>query len=305
MEQKSIKKPHTSSSAIETYLDRCGEYYRRKYIDRESFAPTSPMIKGSAVHAGAEENFKQKIDSHSDLPLSKIQEITAAAFDTRIKAEGYMLTSAEESIGSGIVLGRAKDRAVILSKIYTEEVAPLHQPVMVEQFQRIALNPDIDLLVKMDMVNDRKEIQDLKNRKRAMSQAEVDSSLQFSLYGLAYRAIYKEDTAGVVVDMLIDGPKNAAYKQLVTRKDRNDYAKAIEKINIFLFGVKAGVFLPAPKNAWYCNAEHCPAARTCKYFQYYQQGGGKQPVPFWMKFKKKGKTNGSDKVQDENKFRKH
>lgn len=288
----SIKRPHVSHTAIEWYLEKCGEFYRRRYLDKEPVPPTAAMHKGSSVHSGAEENFKQKITSRQDLSSSKIQEITAAAFETRVKAEGVLLTSKEETIGYQRVLGQAKDRAVILADIYAREVAPQHQPVMVEQLQRIRLNDEYDLLVKLDMINDLRQIEDLKNRKRAMSQKEINDSLQFPIYGLAYRALTKTDPAGVVVDNLVDAPVNPKHVRITRPLGMADYQKAVDKINLFLFGVKSAVFMPAPKGSWYCDEDHCGYARTCKFYQYYKRGGGKQQLPFWMKFKKKKKPEG-------------
>lgn len=286
------KRPHVSSSAIDCYLDKCGHYYERRYILKESVPPTTQMVRGSAIHTGSEVNFKQKIESHKDLSASKIQEITAAAFDERIKTEGYFLTTKEESVGASIALGRVKDRAVLLSDIYTQHIAPAHQPVMVEEFQRIRLNDDLDLLAKLDLLNDKRQIVDLKSSKRSISQAELDSSTQYTIYAMVHRAITKEDPAGIVQENIVDAPKNPKHRRLETFRGEAHYKKLIDKINLFLHGTKTGVFLPAAKGAWYCNEEHCGYARTCKFYQFYQKGGGKVQVPFWMKFKKKAVPNG-------------
>lgn len=261
--------------------------YRRRYILREFVPPSTPMVKGSAIHAGAEVNFKQKIETHADLSSSKIQEITAAAFDERIKAEGFFPTTEEQGIGTDIVLGRAKDRAVVLADIYAKNVAPAHQPVMVEEFQRIRLNDELDLLARLDLVNDKQQIVDIKSSKKSWSQGQADNSTQFTIFSMVFRAINGKDPAGIVAENVVDAPKNPKHSRLETTRGQADYKKLVEKINIFLAGVKLGVFLPAAKGSWYCNEEYCGYARSCKYFQYYQRGGGKIPVPFWMKRKKK------------------
>jgi len=292
--QKSDR-PHTSASAVTLYVDRCGEYYRRKYIDKERFPPPPFLIKGSAVHAGNEINFQQKIKTHEDLPASKVMDATAAAFDAQIQKEGYMLTSKDEGIGSSKVLGSAKDSAVALSKLFIEKVAPVHQPVVVETFQRIKLNEKMDILVKLDMINDRQEIQDTKTSKQTMSVNAARDSFQFKLYGLAYQALYKRPAAGVVVDNLVHlkgGPKHTRLDIFIGQKQ---YQEAVEKINIFLAGTNLGVFMPAQKGSWFCNEDHCPAAPTCKYFQFYKRGGGKTPVPPWMRFRGKKKKEEATK----------
>lgn len=289
MEQdsKPVKRPHISSSSIDTYTDRCGEMYRRRYIEKERVPPSTPMVQGSAIHAGSELNFRQKIVSFKDLSSSKIQEATAEAFDNQIKTEGFFPTTEESGRGADIVLGEAKDRAVILSDIYSKHVAPAHQPVMVEEFQRIRLNDELDLLAKLDLVNDKQQIVDLKSSKKSWSQGQVDNSTQLTIYAMVYRAITGKDAAGIMAENVVNAPKNPKHRRLETTRSQKDYVKLVEKINLFLAGVKLGVFLPAAKGSWYCSEEYCGYARSCKYFQYYQKGGGKIPVPFWMKRKKK------------------
>lgn len=293
--KKEPRRPHVSHSAINWYLEKCGYYFEQKWIRKIPVPPTAYLHKGSSVHAGSEVNFKQKIKSFKDLPASQIQEATVAAFDDRVKAEGYMLTAEEEKIGSGIVLGRAKDKAAELALLYAQNIAPAHQPILVEEYQRIKLKDDLDLLVKLDLINDLNRIVDLKTGKRAMSQAAIDSDLQFSIYALAYRAINKKDPDAVVIENLVESPKNTKHLRFITRRTELDFKKVVTKINRFIAGTSLGVFLPAAKGSWFCNEDHCGYARSCKYYQFYKQGGGSQPVPFWMKFKRKKKEVKSTK----------
>lgn len=266
---------------------RCGELYRRRVIEKEPLIPTIPLHKGSGVHGAAEINFRQKIESFKDLPVAQIKDAAAAAFEERVKKEGAMLTTAEEGIGFARVIGTAKDRTVALAGLYADFVAPAHQPVLVEQDQRIALTDDLDLWVKLDLVNTRKEIVDYKTSKKSLNQAEVDQDLQYSLYALAQKALTKEDPGPIVVENLVDTGKNVKHNQVTTSRGMAHFQKAVKEINLFLDALKLGVFLPAPKGAWYCSEERCGYARTCKFFQFYKRGGGAAPKPFWWGRKKK------------------
>lgn len=286
--QTAQKKPYISASAINAYF-KCGEIYRRRYIEKQIVPPSSFLIKGSAVHLGAEENFKQKIKSFVDLPASKIKDATASAFDTRVNKEGILLTQEEEKVGLSLIMARAKDNAVKLADIYAHEVAPVHQPVTVEQFQRIALNDKTDLLVKMDMVNTRNEIVDLKTSRRSMNEKQLSEDIQFDLYGMAYRAINGKDAEKIVIENLVEAPKNPKRTLIELKKDMRHYKRAADKLNLFLFGTESGVFMPAAKGSWFCNENYCGYARECKFYQYYQKGGGNIQRPFGMNFKKKKK----------------
>lgn len=280
------KKPHTSSSALKMFF-RCGEMYRRRHIEREPMIPTVPLIKGSGVHGAAEMNFKQKIESFKDLPIGQIKDAAVASFEARIKQEGVMLTSAEETVGLDKIVGLAKDRTSLLAGLYADFVAPAHQPIKVEEYQRIALNDNLDLLVKLDLINTREEIVDYKTSKKSLNQAEIDQDIQYTLYSLAQRALTGKAPGPVVIENLVDTGKNVKHNQVTTSRGMNEFQAAVKQINLFLDGLKFGVFLPAPKGSWFCNEEHCGYARTCKFYQFYKRGGGDAAKPFWWGRKKK------------------
>ena len=289
---KEVKRPHVSATKIEQCVDYCGYAYYLRYVLKKASPPTTAFLKGSSVHSGAEENFKQKIKSFQDLSKSKVQEISIAAFETRFKAEGIALSEQEDSTGLSLTLAAVKDRTAALSALYSDNVAPVHQPVIVEEFQKIRLNEDIDLLVKLDLINDKKQIVDLKTSKRSWTQQQADKSFQFDIYGLAYRALYKEDPAGVITENLVDTGKNTKHCHLETSRTDSHFKRAIKKINDYLFITENEIFLPAAKGSWWCSDSACGYARECKYFQWYKRGGGTVKRPFWMNKKKKAVENG-------------
>lgn len=281
------KRPHISATKIEQCVDYCGYAYYLRYVLKKASPPTSAFLKGSSVHAGAEENFKQKIKSFQDLSKAKVQEISISAFETRFKAEGISMSKDEDSTGLSLTLAAAKDRTAALSALYSENVAPVHQPVLVEEFQKIRLNDELDLLVRLDLINDQDKIVDLKTSKRSWTQQQLDKSFQFDIYGLAYRAIYKKDPAGVITENLVDTGKNTKHVQLCGFRSDVHFKRAIKKINDFLYMTEKEIFQPAAKGSWWCSDSACSFARECKYFQWYQRGGGNVKRPFWMNRKKK------------------
>ena len=111
-----MNKKHLSPTQLGMYL-RCGEQYRRRYIEKEIVPPGIALIKGGSVHKAAETNFRQKIESREDLPIKDIREAAAANFDGQI-ASGYILDPDERAIGAKKVLGVAKDSTIKLVDIY-------------------------------------------------------------------------------------------------------------------------------------------------------------------------------------------
>jgi len=281
------KRKTISTSKMKTYF-KCGWMYFQRYHEKKPFIPTIPQHKGTSVHKSAEVNFLQKIQSHTDLSTSKLQEVAAGAFEERIKLEGLMMTKEEESVGMTRVVAQAKDRAVLLAGLFAEKVAPCHQPLIVEQDQRIRLSDEFDLMVRTDLVNDRNEPVDLKSGKRTLSQGDIDKDLQFTIEHMILRKVTGKEPGPVIIENMVDTGKTLKHTRLVTSRTPRDYQVAVDQINRFVDGVRLGVFLPAPKGSWWCSESACGFARECKYFAYYQKGGGDVPRPVWRKAKKKG-----------------
>jgi hypothetical protein len=124
-------KPHASNTQIEM-LCRCGESYRRRYIEGEIIPPGIAALKGTGLHRAAETNMRQKIDSHVDLPAREIVDAAVSAFETQVHG-GLSLTDEEMGRGASIVVGEAKDDVAELADVHARQQAPDYQPILVEQ----------------------------------------------------------------------------------------------------------------------------------------------------------------------------
>lgn len=257
-------KPHLSASQLDMAC-RCGEQYRRRYMEREIIAPGIAMLKGSAVHKGAETNFRQKIESHEDLPVNDIVDAAVASLDAAAHGE-VSLTDDELSIGFKNVIGAATDSVRDMAKIHAEQQAPDYQPVMVEQAVRIEL-PDSprDYLGVLDLVDDQDRVIDLKTAKRKKSQNDADSSVQLTGYGATFKALNGRDPKELILDTIIQGKKETTRQTVSTTRSEADYAALAERINAVNASIAAGIFLPATPGAWNCSPRWCGYFTTCKF----------------------------------------
>jgi len=211
-------------------------------------------------------NFTQKMATHEDLPLNVLEDAAATEVRTRIAAEGLMLTEDEASVGMAKVEGHLVDRAVAITGLYRERVAPAIQPVLVEQFVRIELpGRDFDLNGKLDLVDDQRQIRDIKTASRRKAQDEVDRSDQLTYYYAAHAKATGESAAGVVLDVLVDKARPEVQRLVSTRGDA-DKRVLLNKLNAMMHGVAQGVFHPAPVGSWWCSLKFCGYASTCPYF---------------------------------------
>jgi len=257
-------KPHISPSQMSMYW-RCGEQYRRRYMEGERIPPGIALLVGTGVHCGAETNFTQKIESHADLPATDIMDAAVAGFDARSQGDGYLLSDEEAGRGANAVLGAARDQVAALTKCHAAEQAPEYQPVEVEHSTRI-LFPDAthDMLAITDLRDDLGRVTDIKTAARKKQQAEADTSIQLTIYAAAYEVDHGGPPAEVRLDVLTK-TKTPARQLLVSDRSPADFAALIHRVNATLAGITAGIFTPAAPEDWVCSPRWCGYWTSCRY----------------------------------------
>lgn len=260
-------KPHVSATQLEMVW-RCPEQYRRRYVCQEVIPPGIALLEGSAYHAGAETNFRQKIDTHADLPAKDIVETSVAAFDAKV-AGGYILSDEEAGRGDRIILGEAKDEVVKLAKAHAELQAPDYQPVAVEHATRIIFpTATHDLLGITDLRDDHGKVVDLKTAARKKPQSDADTSTQLTIYAAAYQIDTGRAPSEVRLD-IVTKTKTAARQVLTSDRTAADYKTLIARVNATLQTIAAltekGVepWGPASPGSWACSPKFCGYFRTC------------------------------------------
>lgn len=256
-------KPHLSASQLELY-SKCPEAYRRRYIERERIPPGIAMLKGTGVHGAAEVNFRQKLETHRDLPASQIVEAAVAAFESELK-NGFVLDVEEESIGSSNVIGQAKDDVADLAEVHALQQAPDYQPALVEEEVRIELPGPRDLLAVIDLADDQKRVVDFKTAKKSKAQADADGSVQLSVYAAAHQALTGEPPAVVRLDTLVQTSKKTDRQILDSKRGDADLVALSHRINAITAAIDSGVFPPTTPGAWWCAPKWCGYWSTCPF----------------------------------------
>jgi len=267
------KKKYISPSQLGTF-ENCGEAYRRRYIEKEIIPPGVAALRGGSVHKGAEMNFLQKIESKIDLPRKDIIDKAAAEFDGRMKLEGLFLDPEAAARGKDIVVGEEKDITVRLAGLFADEVAPVYQPITVEEKIRIEL-PDSprDILGILDMTAQiivdparGTGVVDYKTGKKTKPQSDFDKSSQISLYDLAYRAKNGGKAPDFLqVEQLIDLKKGPKRVTNVTTRSLPDFKATVARVNSMIEGLEKGAFMPTAPGSWNCSARWCGYFSTCRF----------------------------------------
>ena len=262
-----MSKPYLSQTQLVCY-EKCGEIYRRRYIDGDKIPPPIVMVKGTGVHGGSKANFAQKMESHEDLPAKDIIDISVAEFDNRLQDSGILLTPDEKTKGYKNVVGEARDAVAVLSNLYADKVAPVYQPQFVEQKHEVELpNASHNLLAYMDMADTRDIIADLKTGKKKRSPNDIETDEQLTFYALVFLGITSRMPAGVCLECLID-KKTPEHQRLEGTRTKADLDTIVARINTMIEGLKKGIFMPAPAMAWWCSSSLCGFWRTCPYVKH-------------------------------------
>ncbi len=258
------ERPHLSASQIDSYC-RCGEAYRRRYLEGEKIPPAIAMIKGTGFHAAAEANMRQKIETHRDLPACEIIDVAVASFDAELPG-GYILNEEETSQGVENVLGRARDDLADFALVHAREQAPDYQPTHVEQTVRIELpNAPRDLLAVIDLADDQGRVVDFKTAGKKKSQADADESVQLTIYAAGLHALTGSPPTEVRLDTVVAGKKAVTRSVVSSQRDEADFAALAHRINMVQRGIDAGVFAPATPGAWWCGPKWCGYWHSCPY----------------------------------------
>ena len=263
-----------SNSAL-ACLERCGEQFRRRYIERERTPPAPRMLRGTVVHRVASESMLRKMGRREDPELEEVtveeaKDLAATHFEQEW-AGGVSFEQEPTTEGVAAAKAASKDFAIDLSAFYVDGLAPAINPIAVER--RITVRPkDSDLVIHgtIDLIDGRPEgevIRDVKTSEKSPSKDTADNSQQLSIYAVIRLAETGRLPNGLALDYLVRTPAEHQRKhvQLVTRRDMADVTAVVARINTAVEAVKRGVFVPTNPDNWWCSRTWCEYFTSCVY----------------------------------------
>ncbi len=132
---KFFPREYVSASSLKMFV-RCPEQWRRRYVLGHKSPPNSNMLWGGADHRAVGFNYQQKIESERDLPVKEVKERFSYELDMGVEhAEGEIEWSGRDLEGKTPKQAHdfILDRGANLVGAYQEQVAPITQPLTVEQ----------------------------------------------------------------------------------------------------------------------------------------------------------------------------
>jgi hypothetical protein len=251
---------HISVSQINMF-GRCPEQWRRRYLERDIFPPGIATHVGSGVHFAAEVNDRPKIESGEDQPLDVLTDAAAEKYEQKIKDGVFIPREQRASASEDIAKG--KDRAVALTKVFANVIAPLRQPAYVEE--RVELEVEglpVHFLGILDCLSADGVLDDLKTSGRKWNQGRADHELQPTLYRQLVKQLTGLPPRAITFDVLVAGKRLAAQRVVTTRNDE-DFAVLVQRARLMIAQVDAGIFPPAQPGAWICSQKWCGYWWSC------------------------------------------
>src|SRR5262245_53358202 len=175
---------HLSATSIGMFR-RCPEQFRHRYLLGEKERPGEALVIGSMFHSTLEHNYRQKIESHEDLPLAELVEfhgdVTVGAVLDEYGGIDMIAWDAANPVDG--VQTAHQDSERILSA-YRRKVTERIQPVAVEQKFEIPAEP-VPLIGYIDTMSADERVIDTKTGKQVQKKLKPSWQLQAVLYAAA------------------------------------------------------------------------------------------------------------------------
>jgi len=195
-----------SASSVGTYL-RCPKQWEFAYIHKERRPPTIKQALGIASHEAYDKDMTAKLATGENWPLSLVEDAFSTDYDAKWREGFSILKENEEDPGA------AKDQQIRVIRKYSLDLAPLIEPVMVEQSFIIEVDgilysgtldlASIDrLFVNPETIRETIKVRDWKNTAQKPSDT---SKYVFGMigYALGFRAITGTVEDEVQLDYLV------------------------------------------------------------------------------------------------------
>jgi len=253
-----------SPSGFNTFR-RCPRQFEYAYILGLRKPPVIAMVKGTAIHKGAEVVHAHTIEHGNPLELNGGIQAVSDTFDAE-KDDVEDATKEEK--------GKVKDAAISNFRIYYRDAIPLIRPVAAEKpfAMKVGTVPFRGVIDLVDAVpgdysleDDPEQppplvevVSDLKTTARLWPAQKLEQEPQLTFYAMA------EDTDRVRVDFLLDQKSGCKYSPKRALRDLNSKRLLIEDAEQVSMFIKKGFFPRCDPTTWACTEKFCGYYADCR-----------------------------------------
>lgn len=261
---KEHREPHISYSQLNMYL-RCGEQYRRRYLEGHIIPPSGTMQRGKKCHLAEQKNFETKIITAEFLSSDAVCDV----FSTEWEASKHEIAFTPEELAEGspaTIMGKMKDTGIGLLEVFQREQLKYCNPVACEDefWVRFEGGAALPILGYIDRVDKGDVISELKFQSKSPVNAEILSDTQMTFYDLGYRSKYHRAPKQLMKQYAIATKEPKTTYQQCNGRSPEAIDRLLCRIEKFMDGITKGIFLPAAIGSWCCSPKWCGYWDTCK-----------------------------------------
>lgn len=254
---------HLSFTQLNMIL-RCGEQYQRRYVKGEILPPSGSQVRGRSAHKAEEINFKQKIETATDLPVEAVKDF----FSDEWEKNKYGIVWTEEELNGDSPSkkeGEYKDTGISLVEVYHNELAPSAIPVAVEDKFTVHFEGGYpDLMGIIDRIDEGDQIADLKFMSKSPSAGDAEKDVQLVAYDLGFRQTRNRKPTLLRKEYAISTKTPKTMIQEIPAHEDARIDRLIFSLERAIEAIQKGVFLPAAIGSWVCSPRWCGYYQTCK-----------------------------------------
>jgi len=259
-----------SATQIGMFL-RCARQWAFRYVENRKVKPSGAMKQSGVFHTVAEVNYRQKMHTREDMTSEEMTDYFSDLFETEWEREELMPLQAGESKGG------FKDQGIDIVREHRLNIAPLVQPLAVEQKFELTLGKDdysFGLSGRIDVIDSSRAIRDNKAIGRTPSQDEIDRDIQLSTYSLANRVLLRHQNPEMDIaelqkliepELTLDAiikTKRPEARVFRTRRSREGLRMHLNTIGNIAKAIRADAF-PRNPTGWWCSEKWCGYWKDC------------------------------------------
>jgi hypothetical protein len=256
-----------SHTSIDQF-SRCQYKWFKRYILNEYEPPKGYFVLGRAVHAAESQSYSHMVETGEPHELEQVLDDFSQTIDNEIEQT--------EVEWEGEAPGTMKDRGASMLAAYHERIVPAMKPEKVENRFEVQLQPDykwkivgnIDVIGGYDNGFQRHPSgpHDIKAVSRAIPQADLDASIQATLYTYATMPEKGQEQTFRVHELRTTA-KGAFAELKETTRTREAHMRYLERVAAVARQIdrnlQTGDWMGAPPSAFWCRQSQCGFWPTC------------------------------------------
>lgn len=246
-------------------LAKCGEQFRRRYIEGEKRPPGVALLIGTATDRAAEQDLRSKMQTGVLLPEEAVRDIARDTLMAEWEKGEIALDPEEGELDAQLAKAKAIDTSVAMASLYHREAAPGINPTHVQRPWTLDVKGlGFQMVGTIDVQEGSKSIRDCKTAAKTPPADEAHNSLQLTTYAMAARVIDGTIPEKLILDVCV---KNKVPKlvQIESTRTAEDFSHLLARVEMAEKAMSTGTFTPAPLDAWWCAKKWCGYHSNCRY----------------------------------------